>query len=117
MRARQSDTRQIWFWLVAIIAITSFFTFLYTPFNGDDWAYKMTFEGPNAKLDSWLSYPRWCGSHWLTTNGRIGNYLLPPLLIAPAWLRSIFCAGAIWLMYWSAVKISDTKNCFFFPCH
>lgn len=112
MRARQSDTRQIWFWLVAIIAITSFFTFLYTPFNGDDWAYKMTFEGPNAKLDSWLSYPRWCGSHWLTTNGRIGNYLLPPLLIAPAWLRSIFCAGAIWLMYWSAVKISDTKNCF-----
>ena len=112
MWTNDTDTRQIWFWLVAAISITSFFIFLHTPFNGDDWAYKMTFEGPAAKFDSWLSYPRWCGSHWLTTNGRIGNYLAPPLMALPSFLRALLCAGAIWLMYWASIKVSGARKGF-----
>lgn len=112
MRSQTPDSRQIWFWLVAAIAVTSFFTFLFTPFNGDDWAYKMAFEGPDAKMDSWLSYPRWCGSHWLTTNGRIGNYLAPALMAATPFIRAVLCALAIWLMYWSSVILSGVRKGF-----
>lgn len=110
MHGNSADTRQIWVWLVASIAVAGFFTFLYTPFNGDDWAYKMAFEGPNAKFDSWLSYPRWCGSHWLTTNGRIGNYMAPLLMAMPSLIRALLCAIAIWLMYWGQVILSGARS-------
>ncbi len=92
--------------LILAITIISFFIFLDTPYTGDDLAYKGVFAGVSPRYDSWLQYPRWVVSHWLTTNGRLANYLMPLLGSLPKFIVALLCAGVLGLMYRMAVTLS-----------
>lgn len=98
--------------LVGAIALVSYFIFLDTPYTGDDLAYNGVFGGVSPKYDSWIDYPRWMASHWLTTNGRMANYLMPLLGSLPKWLVALFCSFMLLLMYRLSVTLSACKNGF-----
>ena len=84
--------------LIAAVAIISFFIFIDTPYTGDDLGYKAIFQGASPRYDSWWSYPRWVVSHWLNTNGRIPNDIMPLLFSLPKGLVALACAAVLMLM-------------------
>lgn len=86
-------------WLIIVISLINWVIFTFTPFSGDDWVYKGAFEGPCTYASSWVSFPRWVIGHWLYTNGRIFNLILPVLLALPKWLVGAICAAMLLLMY------------------
>lgn len=92
------------------LAILAFFTLWWTPYSGDDWAYMGAFSGANAKFESWLNYPKWVWGHWMTTNGRLANYIAPILLNIPyKCVPAIMCAGMQWLMFKMSAKCTGAN--------
>lgn len=81
----------------------------YTPLTGDDLGYLATFSGPHPKYAP-EEFPRYVWAHWLNSNGRIGNYLLPPLLAMPRAVYSLLCAGMLALMLWVSVLWSGRRE-------
>lgn len=92
----------------------------------DDWLYASQFSGAAPQHGSWLDFPRWCASHWLTTNGRWGNYVLPFMALLPPLPRALLCAAFVAAMYALAVRCAGelkgwipaalcTAICFFMP--
>lgn len=100
---------------VAVITILIFLLnliiFYFSRLQGDDLAYTSLFDGPN-RLHEWWGYPRWCAVHWLTTNGRFANYLMPAMGVAPAALRALLFATAVALMYLFSAKIAGVRKGF-----
>lgn len=96
--------RNLWLWLIAVIAVSAFVGFLYAPFAGDDLSFLY------QKTDSLLDYPRWAARHYLGTNGRMGDKLLMLFFYVPRWLMAAACAAIVGLMYWLAVKCSRASS-------
>lgn len=101
--------------LIAAVAIISFFIFIDTPYTGDDLGYKAIFQGASPRYDSWWSYPRWVVSHWLNTNGRIPNDIMPLLFSLPKGLVALACAAVLMLMYRMALALSMPGKKGFWP--
>lgn len=89
---------------LAAIAIGTFVTDYFAALMGDDLVYGGVFGGPYPEKESLLSLPRWAGSHWLTTNGRILNLLLPLLLVIPRWITALAGGALTGLLYLMPVK-------------
>lgn len=90
--------------LVAILIVINCAIFFATPYAGDDLVYDSCFSGPFAIFDNWASFPHWVAIHWLSTNGRFFNLLLPPILALNKVLLSILCACMVGLMYLATLK-------------
>lgn len=100
--------RNIWWITLLIITVCSLFVFLWTVPQGDDLVYKSVFN--NYSFDDYfVKVPKWIAGHWLGSNGRIGNYLLPTLLALPPRLTALFCAAAVFLLYLFSVLASRRK--------
>lgn len=99
----------LWSWAMVVIVIGWFLTALWTPYMGDDLAYLSCFEGVNHS-HRWSQYLRWMGGHWLTVNGRFGNFVLPILIVMPRWIAALFSALALGLMYWLVKKASKVNT-------
>lgn len=94
---------------VTLVTLISFVSFLNTMPAGDDWGYAGLLGGVSPELDGWLKLPgSWFG-HWLGANGRVPNFLMPPLMMAPNWLRAIICAIFVGLMYWMTILCAGAR--------
>lgn len=93
---------------VALIALVNVFIFFFTPMTGDDWAYYSAFCGDHRMIDSWWRYPLWAAGHWLSTNGRLGNLLYPPVFALPRIVYCLICAGMLALMYRQSLRANVT---------
>ncbi|MDE6301738.1 MAG: hypothetical protein K2M19_08480 [Muribaculaceae bacterium] len=85
---------------VGIVVFLAFLGFMFTMPGGDDWVYAGVIGGVDPQVDSWLRLPgAWFG-HWMGSNGRVPNFLMTPLMMAPVWLRALLCAGFLGAFYW-----------------
>ncbi len=96
--------------LITVVMLISCSIFIYTPYTGDDLVYVGLFGGVSPECDSIVQWPRWCGSHWLTNNGRLANYLMPILGLLPHLLVSVICAAMLGLMYRAALALTGSRN-------
>lgn len=99
----------IYLYVIALIAAISFFIYLWMPQQGDDLAYKGIFSGANP----WYSYfywPRFFARHWVKTNGRILDKLMPLLMNLPKGFLALLCSVALAYMYSLAVKVAGVAR-------
>lgn len=106
----QTDKRRYDLWLVAAITLITYFIFIHTPYTGDDLVYVGLFGGVSPDCESILQWPRWCGSHWLTNNGRMANYLMPVLGLLPHSVVALVCAAMLGLMYRVSLALTESVN-------
>lgn len=106
----RSKSIKVWHIALFVIAVCSFFVFLWSPFQGDDLSYKSVFQGAAPIYDSWLKYPRWVARHWVYSNGRMSNYLIPLLLVLPKIAVAFIFTIVISLMYLLSILSLNTRN-------
>ena len=106
----QTDKCRYDLWLIWAIAVITFEIFIYTPYTGDDLVYIGLFKGASPDCEHLIEWPRWCGSHWLTNNGRLANYLMPLLGLLPHTLVSLICAAMLMLMYRVSLTLTRSSN-------
>lgn len=74
-------------------------------FTGDDLSY-LTRWNEAVDKQGWLSWPYFCITHWLDTNGRMANMLTPLFLsFLPKLLTDIFMGVFMSLLLWNVLKI------------
>lgn len=110
INSKRCATWHLWQWTLLLISVSAFFVFLWSPYQGDDLAYRSAFQGANPAYDSWLYYPIWAARHWLHSNGRLANLMTPALFALPRPIVVILCTTALWLMYRLSIKIAGEDN-------
>lgn len=94
--------------IVWAVAILTALLHAFMPYSGDDYAY-FTHWDPSSPLASIIGFPREVARHWYYVNGRLANFIAPPLLAsAPRWLLASACGAAIWLMLYMCLRWSGT---------
>ena len=95
--------------LVVIIGAMSCVIYFFTPFDADDLAYTGFFTGahPQRPLSEYIL---WCGSHWLTTHGRLPILATPLLTNGPRWLLALVSGTAVALMYFMMIKAGKLRG-------
>lgn len=96
--------------IIFFIALSALIIVFFTPYMGDDLSYKGYFHGYDSAAEAWKSFPGWVLFHWKHTNGRLANFILPPLLSLPKCFVAAICATAVWLMYKLALKLSGIAD-------
>lgn len=92
--------------LVLAVALLTALLYAFMPYSGDDYAY-FTHWDTTSPLASLLGFPREVARHWYHVNGRLANFIAPPLLAAvPRWLLASACGVAMWLMLCMSLKWS-----------
>lgn len=95
-------------WLLWAVALLTAALYKFMPFSGDDFAYKVVWHYPTL-LDALIHYPGHIRFHWLEVNGRLANFLAPPLLnLIPHWAFALLCGAATWLMLYMMLRWSNT---------
>lgn len=69
--------------VILAVVLLNIVVFYYTPLYGDDLTYKSFFEGPSTRWTGPLGWLRWLWMHWNSINGRLGNFVIIPLLALP----------------------------------
>lgn len=101
MPSRECAPSRVLIWAVALLTAV-----LYTlmPLSGDDYSYKAIWHYPDV-FQAFLHYSGFVLHHWLYVNGRLANFLAPPLLnLIPQWLFAILCGAATWLMLYISLR-------------
>lgn len=75
--------------VILAVVLLNIVVFYYTPLYGDDLTYKSFFEGPSTRWTGPLGWLRWLWMHWNSINGRLGNFVIIPLLALPQGLRAV----------------------------
>ncbi len=78
--------------VILAVVLLNIVVFYYTPLYGDDLTYKSFFEGPSTRWTGPLGWLRWLWMHWNSINGRLGNFVIIPLLALPQGLRAVVAA-------------------------
>lgn len=100
----------LWMWLILAVFALSVPFFMGAEASYDDLLYYGTFSGAHPRLDSWIEYPRWMASHWLTTNGRWGNLVMPSIQLLPKWLCAVVFSVIVAMMYYYAVVNAGVRS-------
>lgn len=101
--------------LALAVALLTALLYAFMPYSGDDYAY-LTHWDASSPLASILRFPREVAHHWYHVNGRLANFIAPPLLAAvPRWLLASACGAAMWLMLYMSLKWSGTWRRHAFP--
>lgn len=98
-----------WVWLVAALAIASFFIYLFTPLSGDDYGYCGIFSGAAPRY-GYIWFPRFAAFHWLYINGRLLDKFMPLVTNLPPWCLASICALMLGAMYFLAVRASGATR-------
>ena len=92
--------------VILAVVLLNIVVFYYTPLYGDDLTYKSFFEGPSTRWTGPLGWLRWLWMHWNSINGRLGNFVIIPLLALPQGLRAVVAAGFLGLFFWAPCRCS-----------
>lgn len=92
--------------LIVCVVIATFLTGFWYDLVGDDLAY----EGTVGRYWGWMKYPRWIAHYWLNINGRLSNFISPPLLALPHPLMAAINALAIGAMTWLMIKCASATR-------
>lgn len=92
--------------LLWAVAVLTALLYIFMPLSGDDYAYKVVWHYPDI-FQAIIHYPGFIKEHWLGINGRMANFLAPPLLnLIPKWAFALLCGAATWLMLYMALRWS-----------
>lgn len=91
--------------VILAVVLLNIVVFYYTPLYGDDLTYKSFFEGPSTRWTGPLGWLRWLWMHWNSINGRLGNFVIIPLLALPQGLRAVVAAGFLGLFFWAPCRL------------
>lgn len=91
--------------VILAVVLLNIVVFYYTPLYGDDLTYKSFFEGPSTRWTGPLGWLHWLWMHWNSINGRLGNFVIIPLLALPQGLRAVVAAGFLGLFFWAPCRL------------
>lgn len=81
---------------------------------GDDIIYGGALDKFTDKYGPWLGWPAYSASHWLSTNGRLANFLAPVFLsVMPAWLTDIAVGTSLALLLQILIRSVMPQRRFF----
>lgn len=90
----------------ALYSAVSFFIFLFSPFAGDDFAYKCVFQGPQPFSDDWSDLFLWARMHRVSANARLFNLIVPALLSLDRIVLALLSAAMTALMLVYGLKLT-----------
>lgn len=99
-----------WQWFAVMLTLSYFVYYLFTVPIGDDLNYGGIVTGANSYCGPWWKYILFMCHHWLSSNGRWGNYVMPFVTAMPAIVRAAAVAIAIGAFYWQCVKLVRLRH-------
>ena len=78
---------------------------------GDDIVFASRWQAALAKRGALLAYPYYAAVHWLSTNGRMANVLMPFFVgILPRAVVALLLALMVTAMHWAAGRCAGLRN-------
>lgn len=102
--------RAAWQWLAMLCGALWFLIYLNIVPTGDDLSYLSAVEGPDRYCTHWWQYPKWMAAHWLRSNGRLPNLVMPLTVALPVFLRALTIGLSLVLLYTFSIKLSGLRQ-------